>query len=334
MSEFKIKKGMVFYLERPADNQPIRCISSYAPEKKRPYMVISNDRCNEHSALIHVAPIFTRDYNPDRYYQVPFKSISDRDCVVDIASIMLVPRELLTISSYSDAITKYTIANTTLIEGIGKAIMRQFDIKEQIPQTVEYTPREQTITLNININGTRIVPNVNTSTNEIDINFDAIECNDSKETHTSTNRNTTPFRILHLNKYVETSESDKEYMRQILKENYRKFDGTMSLSDIAHCIGVSVSTLSRILSKMKDSYVKKNEKASEVSHDVDSKVLFRPRFTMTPQEEEELVQDYRIHTASWCLNKYKHCGFTSSIQIYGKVRNIQNKRKKMFEGTK
>ena len=130
---FEVKRGMVFFLTRPAEaQQPFPCLSERIPEKKRPYIVLSNNKCCASSELINVAPIFTRDPSPDRFYNVPFKSCGNRNCVVDIANIILIPKTMCNEFTYSETITLYTIRNRNLFEGIAGAIIRQFALEEDV----------------------------------------------------------------------------------------------------------------------------------------------------------------------------------------------------------
>lgn len=332
MSSFTIKRGMVFYLERPAESQPIRCISSFTPEKKRPYIVVSNDKCNEHSQLLNIAPIYTREANSDRWYQVPFKSTCNRDCVVDVGAIMLVPRELLNEASYSAAVTQYTIANSVLLDAIGRAIHRQFDVSEEIPErvvtpTVSAIP-SQGITLNININGMSVTPKVSAEDNNITVDFTATPVKKqvvevitepviSKSIQLNTNK--TPFRKLNLVRYSPIPNDTKEYIATIIKENYTDFGGNMTYQQIADNLGVSISTIQRIATKIKINKVidrKNNE--------------WKPgqtKFEMTIEEEKALLEDYRKHSVTWLFNKYKKYGFTDPKQIYGKIRGIKRRMK-------
>lgn len=344
MSDFKIKRGMVFYLEKPAESQPVKCISSFTPEKKRPYIVVSNDKCNEYSQLVNIAPIYSREPRQDKWYQVPFKSTCNRDCIVNIGEIMLVPKELLNENSYSAAVTQYTIANSVLLEAIGRAIHRQFDVSEEIPERV-VTPTvspipSQGITLNININGMSATPKVSTDENNINLEFtssplkekDPVKKEDlntspkkSKkiEIVTKTSMEKTPFRKLNLTRYIATSEEDKKYIAKVVEENYVGFGGTMSYQKIADRLGVSVSTVRRISLNLNRIKIDVPDKKVEVPKHGKTK------FRMTPEQEKELWTDYQTHNAAWLLKKYKKCGFTNTKQIYGKLRGIQNKMNKM-----
>lgn len=343
MSDFKIKRGMVFYLERPAESQPVKCVSSFAPEKKRPYMVISNDKCNEYSQLLNIAPIYTREASSDRWYQVPFKSTCNRDCVVDVGAIMLVPKELLNENSYSAAVTQYTIANSVLLEAIGRAIHRQFDVSEDIHErimtpTVQAIP-SQGITLNININGTAVTPKVSAENNNVTIDFvgssvsnsENTVCNDKyitnsvssiKENSGSiaksviTKESKSSFRKLKLARYEPTSKKDRKYMEKVIRENYKLFGGTMSYQKIANELGVSLSTIQRIGSKL----LATNKNKQQIK-----KSSKRNKYIMTRNEELEFVNDMKKHGAKWCLEKYKSFGFTKVSQVYRKERTIKER---------
>lgn len=129
METFTIKRGMVFFLDDAAKQEPISCTSDCTPKKKRPYLVLSNDKCNASSNLIHVAPILSRSYDPKRWYCVPFQSTCGRDSVVDVSAIMLIDKSLCTEVNYSAAVSQYT-QNQNLMNNIKTAIKRQFSIDD------------------------------------------------------------------------------------------------------------------------------------------------------------------------------------------------------------
>ena len=53
-NQFQVRRGMVFFLDSPGKAQAVPCAGPAAPQKKRPYLVLSNDGCNMYSPMIHV----------------------------------------------------------------------------------------------------------------------------------------------------------------------------------------------------------------------------------------------------------------------------------------
>ena len=324
--EFKVKRGMVFFLNKPADHQPVKCLASNVPEKKRPYIVVSNDKCNEFANLVHVAPVYTRSPSSARIYEVPFKSVSDRDCVVDVASIMLVPKELLNTVSYSSDITHYTIANSVLLDGISRAVMRQFDVKEEIPQIVKPEIKKEEVeemtnfTLNINLNGVPFPAKVSTNENEVTIDFSStniltpdLEIKEDKGSK---------FKKLHLERRIPMTEKEKKYIEDIIKDHAKKFGGDLSYQTIANNLNVSLATVSRVAAALK-----KRSTSEEVTNKPKYSKPAR-KFNMSTEQEKEFITAFEKHNAKYVLSAFKSFGFENIYQVYGKVRTIRDKMRK------
>ena len=296
-NQFQVRRGMVFFLDNPGKAQAVPCAGPAVPQKKRPYLVLSNDGCNMYSPMIHVAPIITRDPSPNRYYEIPFKSKDDRNCVVNVADIMLIPKELCNEFTYSESVTQHTIYNRNLFEGIAGAIVRQFAIAQDVvsPEalsviqkypvknnpitTDEVDTTEDTtnikpqtvipnITLNISINGVPVSfdhNNVTCSTtdNQADVEVDVTPSTTTKETyvtpevkfesknsHVPTTENTEKVISRRSIKYVPNPNKTSTKARntntdakQYIFNNFAGFNGTMSATEIAKELNMSVKTV-------------------------------------------------------------------------------------------
>ena len=146
MSEFKIRRGQVFYISKDAQSGP------------QPYIVLSNNKCNETSDAVHAAPIRTGPADVNKYYQCPFTGTCNRSMFVDAAKTTLISKERLTEANYSAPMSYYTVNNSYLITRIEEALCQQLGITKNYVVYGDTEPTEKKqepiqVTINMNITG-------------------------------------------------------------------------------------------------------------------------------------------------------------------------------------
>ena len=146
MSEFRIRRGQVFYISKDAQSGA------------QPYIVLSNNKCNETSDAVHVAPIRAGLADMNKYYQCPFTGTCNRDMFVDAAKTTLVSKNLLVEANYSAAMSYYTVNNSYLITRIEEALCQQLGITKNYvvygdTEPTEKKPEPIQVTINMNITG-------------------------------------------------------------------------------------------------------------------------------------------------------------------------------------
>lgn len=305
-----IRRGMVFFLEKPYEGTENFAVLN-GPEKKRPYIVLSNDRCNDTSSNIHVAPIFTAtDKSTEKWYRIPFRSTCERLCTVDIGSVMLVSRELFTEANYSPAISQYTINNTNLMNNIGRALVRQFGFEpSQLLSSTCDTQTEKnmmpTLNLVININGVSVptenitMEKENTPTIKLETKPEiTMENEPSQETKTQRNY------------YFKSNPEATEF----IKNNDVRYGGTMNKQDVADALGISVNALYYHYRKIeKDSYVGfKKKKTSNTG-----------REKLPKSEYKKFLDDREKCNTPKMIELYRKYGITTPKQVYNYVWRIR-----------
>jgi Trp operon repressor len=293
---------------------------------------LSNDKCNFSSPLIHIAPIISREYDPRRWYCVPFKSIGDRNCVIDISNIMLVDKEVCSRSAYSESISGCIVNNDILFDNIRIAIMRQFQLNiTDMSYPNEYkidtthisgnmNNRQQPISITINLNGIPLNTNTNVSdvisatNNDVNIDISKLTTNagttesnvcadnntivDSVESASSSNdveTNTTKKS----NNYHRLNNEEQKKLIKFIRINANCFGGNMTITSIAEKFNISSATITKYVKKAKESY---NKRAS------------------LPKEMwREFLEDYVNHGTKYCIDKYNDYGFNNEAQIYRAV---------------
>ena len=342
--QMELKRGMVFFLEQVGDFQPVKCIDEHTYTKKRPYMIVSNNKCNEFSPLIHVVPIVTREGSPERYYQVPFTSVGNRKCIADVSQVMLIPKDLCNSVSYSESITKYTINNKDLISGIDDAIMRQFqidtistplkkdlenvytkavteEVKIETPKPIkEETMTIPNITLNININGVPV------NMTEVSTTQTGDSCNIDISTVTTIEDNLKPAKKkkeIKRKTWNRTSKSpySLEEKKKYIKENYVEFGGTLSQHQIAKYLKCATSNVFYWVDKLKQNEnikVKSNTKSTK-----------RHKYDFPKEVKKKLMEDYDVFGADYVLENYKDCKFPNKKALVNYIyREKLTKRSK------
>lgn len=328
----EIKRGMCFYLDEPSKTEPVPCTADVAPQKKRPYMVLSNDKCNASSPLVHVAPILSRVYDPKRWYCVPFKSTNNRDVVVDISAIMLVDKTLLTEAAYTAAISFYTLTNKILMDNIRTAIKRQFALDDAVTRYDPYkiadletmstttrtgqdVPTIPEIHLTINLNGVPINATVPMNNSDVSVDVPAIPETElvidtpkpkkkiAKAVAGDTKKEVvqdTEIKTVR-GKGKNFTQEEKEYIRNYIKKNHRSFGGKMKLEDISTTLGISLSTVNRYAKTLKTP--RKRAKKSALP-----KKLY-----------EQFYEDYVRNGAKYVVEKYHKYGFKTVQQVYNVI---------------
>ena len=329
-----IKRGMVFYLDEPYKDQPIEIDSANMdnyPKKKRPYIVVSNDKCNESSNLIHVAPIFsiTNTLIP-KWWKIPFKGPCNRDSYVNVSYIMLVSSTILNETSYSQAITQYTIHNKNLFNGIDKAICKQFGVGSDVINTAVYDTMDKypvnnqpvvpNITLNISVNGIPVdCSNVTVSTqNELEPKDSAEIIRNKKESEYNISKVETDSvqkpkkytaKKFNLKAGDKFTKEEKNFIEEYILSNGKKFKGRKTGIQLAKSLGISYSTVCRVIKKLSKTYEG------------------RTRFTIPQEVIPELIDDYYKHGSRYCVEKYRQYGLKTTKQVQQKVNHEKLKMK-------
>lgn len=157
-NEFKIKRGQVFYVT--------------TSDQHVPYIVLSNNKCNENSSMIHAAPVRQGQPDPEKYYHIPYMSTCNRWKYVDVGLTQLMSKSLFEESKYSAAESYYTVNNKELMEGIADAlcvhlgIHRNYVVYNEDPVQEE---KKEPINITINLAGLPGVTAQVTETKEVQI---------------------------------------------------------------------------------------------------------------------------------------------------------------------
>lgn len=313
MENFEIKRGMVFFIDM-TKIQPTNA-SGLVPTKVRPYVVLSNDLCNQSSQTIHVAPIYTKAYKDTvkKWYLIPFKETDNRESAVDIASIMLIPKAYCKSTNYNQTLTNLVRYNKNLFEMIDSAICKQFAVDTiQTREAVEKTMQEYpvynepipvpNITLNISVNGIPV------SKEAISVNAEMSSSADNDKPCENQKIVTEPnFEKVTLKRGSSISNrGKKEKIIKFVRENYKDFGGEYTVAQLVKATGVSVSTVYRCVNKIKAD-AKKHWKKS----------------TLPKEQYKEFVEYCMTHKVEEVLEKYSKYGITTAEKMKNKVKNIK-----------
>ena len=162
-NEFKIKRGQVFYVT--------------TSDQYVPYIVLSNNKCNENSSMIHAAPVRQGQPDPEKYYHIPYMSTCNRWKYVDVGLTQLMSKSMFEESKYSAAESYYTVNNKELMEGIADAlcvhlgIHRNYVVYNEDPVQEE---KKEPINITINLAGLPGVTAQVTETKEVQINPETV----------------------------------------------------------------------------------------------------------------------------------------------------------------
>lgn len=290
-SEFKIRRGQIFYIKNDCD-------------QSLPYIVLSNNKCNDNSNVLHVAPVKQGKPDPDKYYHVPYTATCGRTKFVDVALVQLVPREKLSGLSYSAAESYYTVSNTQLMEGIADAlcmhlgIHRNYVVYDENPVKEE---KKEPINITINLAGLPGVTAQVTESNEVQIRPETVSTSigtvvqmakepakftttegpsewtvtntrTGNETHVTTkdgvrysqSRNGKYFRLSKNSDRKHFTDAQKDDIISYILKNYAVFGGTLGQNEVAEKLGVCTSTVTRYVALIKKNPDKYNAKARNV----------------------------------------------------------------------
>lgn len=95
---FDIKQGMIFFVEDITSETSVVFKGEYTPKKRRPWVIVSNDRCNAYSHTLTGVPIFTRDA-ATLPTQVFFNN-KGRPSVIDCGNVTAIPKEMIDLRGY------------------------------------------------------------------------------------------------------------------------------------------------------------------------------------------------------------------------------------------
>lgn len=339
--QFEIRRGMVFFIDLTKMTGIPK--SEFTPTKNRPYVVLSNDKCNENSGLIHVAPIYTRDYDETgrMWYNIPFKGNDGRNSVIDIAQIQLIPKSFCTSTNYSGSLTSKVRFNKDLMDAVDSAILRQFDIgADRIarPETRELmqtypvmnypVPQIQmpnitlpSITLNISVNGVPVDNqdiSVTAETSE-DVNAKTpiskkIESKTVKRVAKKADKSvstTTGFEKIELKPFQGMTDDQRSRLYAFIKENYEKFGGNMSIASIARETGVSEPTVRKSIIEIDENIF--NEKRTGR----------KSKYSLPQSMYAEFLEFYKTYGIQETLRKYSKFGFKKQKDITDKLTSMK-----------
>jgi len=341
-SQFEIRRGMVFFIDLTKMTGIPK--SEFTPTKSRPYVVLSNDKCNENSGTIHVAPIYTRDYDETgrMWYNIPFKGNDGRNSVIDIAQIQLIPKYFCTSTNYSGSLTNKIRFNRDIMDAVDSAILRQFDIgadriarpeTRELMQThpVNYpVPQIQmpSITLNISVNGVPV--------NNQDISVTAETAEDvTEKTPISTKvesksvkkvakkaekqTSTTGFEKIDLKPFQGMTDDQRSRLYAFIKENYEKFGGDMSIAAIARETGVSEPTVRKSILELDKDILNKHRTGR------------KSKYSLPQSMYAEFLEFYKTHGIKETLKKYNKFGFRKQKDITDKLTSMRRYLKRHEE---
>lgn len=360
MSDFEIKRGMVFFLDVTKIQQN-PCAS--LPTKNRPYVVLSNDLCNQSSTMIHVAPIFTKSYEDSskKWYLIPFKESDDRESAINISSIMLIPKMYCTSTNYSKSLTSLVRFNKNLFELIDSAICRQFAvntdvIRPEVRETIQQYPVYNqpipviqnvptvpnitlpNITLNISVNGVPV------STDAVSVESTVADMNDTISDSESIDNSTKgPEQqiVLGVEKQEENTASTKPEKKDYSDIKVNKFKrhgrsfSTKQINTLKKFIidnhrdfngDMTYYRIGKIFGISLTAVQKYAEeaKADFGKSDSGKNVKHTGKQSMLPKElYSEFLDFYVNHTMEETLEKYAKYGYTKASQIKDKLYSIR-----------
>lgn len=364
MDNFTVKRGMVFFIEDAAKQEPISCNSESAPKKRRPYIVLSNDKCNASSPLIHVAPILTREYDPKRWYCVPFKSTCNRDSVVDVSAIMLLDKSICNEVNYSEAISQYTYGNQILMDNVKTAIKRQFSVDDSdyydnytvaasksavsaINRKSESVAQQiaPSIHLTINLNGVPVGTTVSAeavseSTVPVDEPVVAVEEPVKIVADQSTRKIVKAVKEVE-RKLFNTVETNTDVSNELVKlsKNYILTDDSAKIVNdyiLEHhkYFGGTMSGTA-IAAHFNVAVSTINRRAKKLLGEVPRKYLVKNAKKGTKKSKRahlpenlhaQFAKDYADYGSKYCIKTYAKYGFKSASQVYNLVARIEKKK--------
>lgn len=150
-----VRQGMIFFIEDLTSNQNVLFKGEHTPLKRRPWVVVSNNKHNRHASEVSMCPIYTRHSTtiPTQVYYkgsdgrdqviccedvrpIPIRYIDQRGYVGTISSdIMIQVRQALAVQ-FSDCDPDIKPSTTNIIKETVTDILNTMDIKSIIAQKV------------------------------------------------------------------------------------------------------------------------------------------------------------------------------------------------------
>ena len=133
---FEIKQGMIFFVEDITSEESTVFKGEHTPKKRRPWVIVSNNRCNTYGHILTGVPVYTRS-EITLPTQVYFE-YHGRHQVIACENVTAIPRELIDMRGYVG-----TLSNK-LLKKVQNALATQFsssygadDVTNTISNSVE-----------------------------------------------------------------------------------------------------------------------------------------------------------------------------------------------------
>lgn len=320
---FEIKRGMVFYLETPGDDQigGVKCTTML---KKRPYLVISNDSVNDHSDYIHVCPFTTKPPKRDyMYWYVPIKKRDGSITFVKPNETICIPKSLCTIANYSEALSSATLGNIEAMTRVSYVIAQHFGfenmLRDNVPvpvnnqtQNVQTNPVQMSDSIQLSLDIAGFGPinltlkrgDATTDSNEQTVEVENVESKDESVAESAEDETS---------KYKDASgrlnPDGVHAITETILTSYRKFGGSLSLERIAKMYGLANSTVATYIRRIKDAVAMGDDP-------------YKPHKRYTPvrlskQIYNRFMSDYAVLSREDMLKRYGKFGFSGIDHIVG-----------------
>ena len=110
---FDIKQGMIFFVDDITAEESTLFKGENTPRKRRPWVIVSNDRCNMYGHILTGVPIYTRS-EITLPTQVYFE-YHGRHQVIACENVTALPREMIDMRGYvgtlSNKLFKFSTSN-------------------------------------------------------------------------------------------------------------------------------------------------------------------------------------------------------------------------------
>lgn len=150
-----VKQGMLFFIADQSSDANVVFKGEHTPQKRRLWVVVSNNVCNRFSPEISMCPIYTRP-QATQPTQVYYKNADGRDQVVCCESVRTIPKSCIDTRGYMGMVSDdimYKIrdalsvqfsvcepdlvqTSSTLIEGAVDKLLDKIDMKEIVLQKI------------------------------------------------------------------------------------------------------------------------------------------------------------------------------------------------------
>lgn len=242
---FTIKRGMIFNLTEPAKSQPEMGVD--AIRKTRPYMVVSNDGCNNCSFYCNAAPLTTQPKKEERYYRVPFPKCDEYDRWVNVSNIVLVPVSMCNRVTYNPFLSRVALDDEEFQQNLNAALMKQFGlvahVAETAEKTVETVTTEATQTaaavFNLPVNITISIAGYDTQSVTLSPTTSVIETPVAE-----------PVVETKQEPVITETPEIVELTPEVIRTNYKAFGGKMTYQQIADMCGTKLSRVYALTQKI------------------------------------------------------------------------------------